>query len=104
LIPHATTSFHTLSLHDALPISDCRFHPCAEVADRGLALVHRVDDGGGACGRVDVKHRPLPKLQGYPDVAQAAFANRHSAWAADLDRKSTRLNSSHGSISYAVFC
>src|SRR5207245_9525164 len=23
---------------------------------------------------------------------------------ADLDRKSTRLNSSHGSISYAVFC
>src|SRR5207245_11213216 len=24
--------------------------------------------------------------------------------AADLDRKSTRLNSSHGSISYAVFC
>src|SRR5207245_10226647 len=25
-------------------------------------------------------------------------------WAIDLDRKSTRLNSSHGSISYAVFC
>src|SRR3712207_8165701 len=24
--------------------------------------------------------------------------------AADIDRKSTRLNSSHGNISYAVFC
>src|SRR5207245_7179784 len=26
------------------------------------------------------------------------------SWSADEDRKSTRLNSSHGSISYAVFC
>src|SRR6266852_6622779 len=25
-------------------------------------------------------------------------------WLVGLDRKSTRLNSSHGSISYAVFC
>src|SRR2546422_7923188 len=30
-------------------------------------------------------------------------ARRGFAWAA-LDRKSTRLNSSHGYISYAVFC
>src|SRR6266852_4370996 len=28
----------------------------------------------------------------------------HSTRAAPRDRKSTRLNSSHGSISYAVFC
>src|SRR2546422_5875257 len=28
----------------------------------------------------------------------------HRAQAATLDRKSTRLNSSHGYISYAVFC
>src|SRR2546422_3100259 len=27
-----------------------------------------------------------------------------STWAFDRDRKSTRLNSSHGYISYAVFC
>src|SRR5689334_23663020 len=26
------------------------------------------------------------------------------AWLATIDRKSTRLNSSHSSISYAVFC
>src|SRR2546429_6090844 len=29
---------------------------------------------------------------------------RVQAWTASLDRKSTRLNSSHGYISYAVFC
>src|SRR2546422_6124312 len=29
---------------------------------------------------------------------------RESSAAFDLDRKSTRLNSSHGYISYAVFC
>src|SRR2546422_7892759 len=31
------------------------------------------------------------------------WIGRHS-WLAVLDRKSTRLNSSHGYISYAVFC
>src|SRR3989337_4033816 len=31
-------------------------------------------------------------------------AQRQAGDGADLDRKSTRLNSSHGSISYAVFC
>src|SRR5258708_9040975 len=30
--------------------------------------------------------------------------SRHSSRAADQDRKSTRLNSSHQIISYAVFC
>src|SRR5207245_4912671 len=29
---------------------------------------------------------------------------RTDAWVMTKDRKSTRLNSSHGSISYAVFC
>src|SRR5699024_12611440 len=41
-------------------------------------------------------------------VRAARAAAREKAWAAgagpDLDRKSTRLNSSHVSISYAVFC
>src|SRR6202050_5825348 len=34
-------------------------------------------------------------------IARAIFAHERSP---TLDRKSTRLNSSHGSISYAVFC
>src|SRR6267143_5249469 len=38
-------------------------------------------------------------------VDALAFRSAHEAHAAeDLDRKSTRLNSSHSSISYAVFC
>src|SRR5689334_23450637 len=33
-----------------------------------------------------------------------AAAHRHGVERAEQDRKSTRLNSSHSSISYAVFC
>src|SRR6266852_6890866 len=61
----ATTEIYTLSLHDALPISDA--------ACRG----------------------------GHVRIFAAARAGRT---AASRDRKSTRLNSSHGSNSYAVFC
>src|SRR5690348_18219574 len=78
----ATTEIYTLSLHDALPIFD--------------------DDGGGRAhpqlarqiaGDVDV--RAAVRL----DVSGHVAAHRESR-----DRKSTRLNSSHPSISYAVFC
>src|SRR2546422_6531424 len=34
----------------------------------------------------------------------AEFARRHPVAVSSSDRKSTRLNSSHGYISYAVFC
>src|SRR5207245_11092904 len=37
-------------------------------------------------------------------LAQGRGTLRVPARDADQDRKSTRLNSSHGSISYAVFC
>src|SRR2546422_2986643 len=37
-------------------------------------------------------------------TAPKASAQTQRAAAAGLDRKSTRLNSSHGYISYAVFC
>src|SRR2546422_2212490 len=51
-------------------------------------------------------------LVGRPYFARAWYANRRAAIGrgktapapAGLDRKSTRLNSSHGYISYAVFC
>src|SRR2546422_7512516 len=40
------------------------------------------------------------------DVRQRVIGERNGAWTARdrPDRKSTRLNSSHGYISYAVFC
>src|SRR3989449_8478649 len=37
-------------------------------------------------------------------LRERGFEVQHSAHAVARDRKSTRLNSSHGYISYAVFC
>src|SRR3712207_8234812 len=74
----ATTEIYTLSLHDALPISGHR--PSSRAVGRGSSL------SPPRSGR-----RP-------PD---AGGGGRPSAPA---DRKSTRLNSSHANISYAVFC
>src|SRR5256885_6404726 len=72
----ATTEIYTLSLHDALPISDGR-------ADAGRQHVHpALDRHGEGVGPAGQPHRLV-----------------HFG-----DRKSTRLNSSHLVISYAVFC
>src|SRR2546430_12471560 len=70
----ATTEIYTLSLHDALPIS-------RDAARAGRAGPRRAL---GALGR--------------------AAARAHRTARRSLDRKSTRLNSSHSQISYAVFC
>src|SRR5437899_7184604 len=88
----ATTQIYTLSLHDALPIywepAKWIAHVRATMTSGGPVLL-RTNMGaghGGSSGRFD-------RLD---EVAIAyAFA---------LDRKSTRLNSSHLGISYAVFC
>src|SRR5690606_42093810 len=82
----ASTDMYTLSLHDALPISDG--DPAGGVAEDALdgeSLEFVVVGGAGAVS-VDVVH-----LVG----GDAGGAE---------DRKSTRLNSSHVKISYAVFC
>src|SRR5205814_9389942 len=71
------TGFSFLSLHDALPIS----------ADLGQ-LVHQMLLVLKPSGGVDDEHVLAGRLQN----------KQH------LDRKSTRLNSSHLGISYAVFC
>src|SRR3712207_7682149 len=56
----------------------------------------------GEVRRVD-QHRLLPRAQcggrGLPEAARDDERVR-----VDRDRKSTRLNSSHANISYAVFC
>src|SRR2546422_9669382 len=70
----ATTEIYTLSLHDALPIS--------RAAPDGSADPRR---------RLDQRRR-----RRHPAGARSC--------ASRIDRKSTRLNSSHGYISYAVFC
>src|SRR5438105_6716681 len=79
----ATTEFYTLSLHDALPISR-----------RGL--VENIERAAG---------RALAQLLGKLDTLRLAAGERGGLLAdVDIDRKSTRLNSSHEWISYAVFC
>src|SRR3712207_8469441 len=79
----ATTEIYTLSLHDALPIFDQPGVKAGVIlewlkADYGLGRGH-----GMALVHV---------IQKGPQID------------AKQDRKSTRLNSSHANISYAVFC
>src|SRR5690242_21236220 len=57
-----------------------------------------------------VRRRPIPPFDNFvaarPDFLKDALGNSLGFDRTDfvLDRKSTRLNSSHMSISYAVFC
>src|SRR3712207_7787056 len=76
----ATTEIYTLSLHDALPICDA-----------GYPWVQRGRDTHGGA-----------HVRAYGSDP----SGRRPAARGDLraDRKSTRLNSSHANISYAVFC
>src|SRR2546427_8428823 len=61
--------------------------------------------GGGEAGHADPEHPPTAD-----DVAEPAARDQRDRVAEQvggdhpLDRKSTRLNSSHSQISYAVFC
>src|SRR3712207_8389836 len=77
----STTEIYTLSLHDALPIFD----------SRALRLPPRQDDpaGAGSPPAQRVHRGPSRRVPRGPGTS---------------DRKSTRLNSSHANISYAVFC
>src|SRR2546422_7416516 len=83
----ATTEIYTLSLHDALPISEIppNTGSIARLCAATETPLHLVGRLGFA---IDDRHLRRAGLDYWP-------------W---VDRKSTRLNSSHGYISYAVFC
>src|SRR5215217_9143402 len=57
-----------------------------------------------AIGGIYGRRRQLAATQGRFDANLAQVNRDLSAAHADEDRKSTRLNSSHANISYAVFC
>src|SRR3712207_7898919 len=80
----ATTEIYTLSLHDALPIwaEECRRRRAAAPG-----------------GRPALRRRRLPGAHG-----SRLRRRRPGPVPGRRDRKSTRLNSSHANISYAVFC
>src|SRR5687768_18588064 len=90
-----TTEFYTLSLHDALPIYALPFGGRTE---RIPVLVRAF---GGSCGPDCLRwiSRPLWEKENHLWAGDTRPCDGHGQ-----DRKSTRLNSSHGYISYAVFC
>src|SRR3712207_8199013 len=63
-------------------------------------LLDRLLDGGHERTGVG---QPLAGVLGQRGADEGAHAGRHVV-GQGLDRKSTRLNSSHANISYAVFC
>src|SRR2546422_11632020 len=81
----ATTEIYTLSLHDALPIYR---RSRGDRPDLDAALAENP--------REPALKRVAQFLQLVGQIARCYSDIR--------DRKSTRLNSSHGYISYAVFC
>src|SRR5207248_11311965 len=94
--PTAPTQPPTLSLHDALPI----YRPFAFLQHgdeaREQRLLGKPRSGDVLAGRVVHRHDLTPRRRELHDLARC----RHPP----EDRKSTRLNSSHRTISYAVFC
>src|SRR3712207_8878521 len=75
----------------------------ANTASRGIDLEH--DDLDVAADRERLRHVGLAGHAGFAHRHQPRLArSEEDEHAEGLDRKSTRLNSSHANISYAVFC
>src|SRR5690349_25119560 len=74
----ATTEIYTLSLHDALPICQADYSKDPKFTEAVAKKIYY--------GSVYFRRESEPYM------------------TLSLDRKSTRLNSSHVEISYAVFC
>src|SRR3712207_6895860 len=83
----ATTEIYTLSLHDALPIYSA------------LGRLFTVDPQSGVARAIDLGGASVSNGDGILLSGQTLYVVRNR-----IDRKSTRLNSSHANISYAVFC
>src|SRR5258708_16736926 len=81
----ATTEIYTLSLHDALPIS--------------TVVTLALDPKTGTLSEVSAVSFLSPDSKLGPGAPRPTPGRN-----VDKDRKSTRLNSSHQIISYAVFC
>src|SRR5207247_3269963 len=90
------SDLYTLSLHDALPI-----YCYLKIAFNTFFLI--VNDLNPA---LDSTSHPFGRRESFS--SRSSLTSLPSQWSncgpMDSDRKSTRLNSSHEWISYAVFC
>src|SRR5205807_10634857 len=96
-----TREFHTLSLHDALPIL------LTVARDDGFALRDKCRRVKAAAAPDEMaRHRAIHASRSLRHCSDPDGAGRLEGRFTPevLDRKSTRLNSSHLVISYAVFC
>src|SRR5258708_28192604 len=90
----ATTEIYTLSLHDALPILSQRAGREEYQRDRNQQQSRHRDVVSHRSSKPGARTRA-------PSIECLVF---HGDRSSRRDRKSTRLNSSHQIISYAVFC
>src|SRR5699024_11873281 len=97
---HLPSCFSPLCLHDALPIS--RFSSSAESTQGRSHRLGVVDDGDDIGMAEQEPAQPVDRMDQETDAH--AGVTGVEVFTLDQDRKSTRLNSSHVSISYAVFC
>src|SRR5207253_10964977 len=98
----STTEIYTLSLHDALPILGLEVED-DERRHRRVAHVRQGDADARAKRLARDEGSVLGRLGDGVRIRDAR-GDQRAHERADRDRKSTRLNSSHVAISYAVFC
>src|SRR5207244_4819125 len=91
--PPPPSLFYTLSLHDALPISFTSARRCRVLACGGRECPSSPKSFESTLQLFDRRHARPTRCRALPGFG-----------ADSVDRKSTRLNSSHQIISYAVFC
>src|SRR5207245_10019145 len=95
------TALSSLSLHDALPISRRLLRGRLHRGGRRL----RIPSGAERPAERPCQVHVLLQRPDHGPGGSGEHPERvHSEEPDRVDRKSTRLNSSHGSISYAVFC
>src|SRR5690606_41995280 len=100
--PPATPPAPPLSLHDALPISSTSSAPTAARDTTPAATPSPVSRSATTVRRLDLV-TPLV-VSVLPAHRRFAVLDSSAMTMQSSDRKSTRLNSSHVKISYAVFC
>src|SRR5699024_12204495 len=96
-LPPSSPPFPYTTLFRSCPVAGPGLHPVGHQA-AGVAFQQ-----GGGVGVVPVHHAQIAPLEQLA-LPAAVFLKGGVLAGPDVDRKSTRLNSSHVSISYAVFC